>query len=282
MLTPNFAEWIGRSQTVEGTVDVSLAQMLHATLAAPGFQAPRGGDPLPALWHWSAFSPKVTMDKLSRDGHPQRGDFLPPVNLPRRMWAGGAVTFHADLHVGAALEQVSTIKDVAVKSESMVFVTVLHDVFEGGRPVLSETQNIVYLEIPDTYTPPRAKPVPTENVVFDTPVPLSEAMLFRYSAATFNAHRIHYDLAYASEVEKYPGLVVHGPLQATLLMGAATAQSGRRPAQFTYRGVHPMFHSDPLRLMGFDATQAGMSLCTGVPGAHRGMEATVLWEEITT
>lgn len=160
------------------------------------------------------------MDQITSDGHPQRGDFLPPVHLPRRMWAGGEVTFHAPLLIEQPLTQVSTITSVDEKSGAMVFVTLVHQVFADDRLALSEAQNIVYLEILDQFIAPKPRPVP-DAPVFSTRIDMSEALLFRYSAATFNAHRIHYDLAYAREVEKYPGLVIHGPLQATLLMQAS-------------------------------------------------------------
>lgn len=276
MLKPDLSQWVGKTQTQAGRVGLEIAQMLHAVLAEGESVAPGKGDQLDPLWHWSAFTPKVTMDRITSDGHPQRGDFLPPVRLPRRMWAGGEVTFHAPMHVEQDLTQVSTVTGVDEKSDSMVFVTVAHEVFAGETLAVSEVQNIVYLHIPDEFVPPKPRPVPT-NPVFSDRVPMSEALLFRYSAATFNAHRIHYDLAYAQEVEKYPGLVVHGPLQATLLLGAAVRHAKCAPARFTYRGVYPLFHTDDLHLIGFDATDDGMTLCTGIPGAHQGQHASVTW-----
>lgn len=251
--------------------------MLHATVADDASSLPRSGDVMLPLWHWCAFTPKAPMNQLSEDGHPARGDFLPPIDLPRRMWAGGVAQFHRPLHVQAALRQISTIRAVEEKSGAMTFVTVDHEVFEGDALAVTETQNIVYLRIPDHFTPPKKRPVP-ENPVFTDAVPISEALLFRYSAATFNAHRIHYDLSYARSVEKYPGLVVHGPLQATLLLAAAMRHAGRMPARFDYRGIHPIFHDDDLRLYGHEESTDGMALCTGVPGSHQGMQAQVTWE----
>lgn len=276
MLKTDLSQWAGNTQTQDGCLGVDVAQMLHATLVSRTLPQPRAGDEMPSLWHWSAFTPKVPMARLAGDGHPERGDFLPPVNLPRRMWAGGSVQFHQPLHVGAALRQVSTISAVEEKSDTMTFVTVDHEVYEGDVLAVTETQNIVYLEIPEHFSPPRPRAVP-DACEFDIAVPVSEALLFRYSAATFNAHRIHYDLGYAQTVEKYPGLVVHGPLQASLLLDAAMTHAQRVPEKFSYRGIHPMFHHDELHLFGYDETEQGMSLCTGVPGSHQGMQATVTW-----
>lgn len=280
MLTTNLSQWIGKTQTLSGSVGADVSDMLAAIFMDEGQAAPQSGDALPALWHWSAFTPKVPMAKLSTDGHPHRGDFLPPVQLPRRMWAGGSVTFHAPLHHSAPLRQASTITDVAEKSTSMTFVTLSHEIYEGETLAITETQNIVYLQIPEIFSPPTPKPAP-EQTVFDTPVPISEALLFRYSAATFNAHRVHYDLPYAQQVEKYPGLVVHGPWQATRLLAAAINHTGKDADTFAYRGIHPMFHHLPLHVMGFDETPEGLSLCTAVPGSHQGMQAKVTWKEST-
>lgn len=281
MAQADLSEWIGKTRTQHGRLGEEVAQMLHATLSGAGSSdgsaLPKSGEVMPPLWHWCAFTPKVPMAALAEDGHPARGDFLPPVDLPRRMWAGGTVCFHHPLHVQAALVQVSTISAVEQKSESMTFVTVEHEIHEGDRQAITETQRIVYLEIPERFIPPTPRPV-LEAPDFEVRVPMSEALLFRYSAATFNAHRIHYDLNYAQAVEKYPGLVVHGPLQATLLLAAAIDHAGRGPARFNYRGVHPMFHDDDLHLFGKADGEESMALCTGVPGGHQGMQATVEWE----
>ena len=259
-----------------GSLSAELAAMAHATLSTEQDALPGTGDAAPALWHWAAFNAAPSMAALADDGHPHKGGFLPPVNLPRRMWAGGEVAFHAPVRVGATLRKSSTIQNVDEKTETLTFVTVGHQIFEGDMLLISERQDIVYLPIPESFTPPKKRPTPTETA-FSTAHDITTPLLFRYSAMTFNAHRIHYDLPYAQEVEKYPGLVVHGPMQATLLLNAAIRHAGRQPATFSYRGVHPMFHTDPLHLMGHDETDAGMRLCTGVPGAHQGMQATVTW-----
>lgn len=276
MLKADLTQWIGRTETLNGAISPEMAAMAHASLSTDQDVEPTSGDTAPALWHWLAFNAAPAMATLADDGHPHKGGFLPPVNLPRRMWAGGEVTFHAPVRVGAALSKTSTILKVDEKSETLTFVTVGHEIREGDELLISERQDIVYLPIPDSFSPPKARPVPAETT-FDVAHPVTTPLLFRYSAMTFNAHRIHYDLPYAQDVEKYPGLVVHGPMQATLLLNAAMRHTGRQPAEFNYRGVHPMFHTHPLHLMGHEEGPEGMRLCTAVPGAHQGMQATVTW-----
>lgn len=156
----------------------------------------------------------------------------------------------------------------------MVFVTVDHAIYGPSGLAIEERQDIVYLEIPDTYSPPKKKPLPTAPI---EEIDTTEALLFRYSAVTFNAHRIHYDLAYTKEVEKYPGLVVHGPLQATLLMRAAIRERGRTPKYFDFRGVHPMFAGAPCEI-AMEAEDAVLSLWTGQDG-HQCMQATAIWAD---
>jgi 3-methylfumaryl-CoA hydratase len=276
-MTAQHSDWIGKQETVTGRISTDTAAMLHATLSETGL-APQDGDIAPLLWHWTAFAPKVPMSQLAADGHQHRGGFLPPVPQPRRMWAGGELTFHAPLHIEEPLRQVSTIRAVETKSNGMVLVAVGHEVFgTDDRHCLSEVHNIIYLDIPPAYTPPKPQAVP-ENPVFAYEEPMPITRLFRYSAATFNAHRIHYDLSYAQDHEHYPGLLVHGPLQATLMLNAAVKHSGRADHQMTYRGVHPMFHDEPLLVMGYDETDQGMSLCTAKPGLHQGMQARVTWK----
>lgn len=277
MLKPDLSQWIGRSETAHGGISAEIAEMLHATVGASDMSAPRPGDDAPALWHWAAFTPKAGLSELGADGHPDRGGLMPPVGHPRRMWAGGDVSFHHPITIGEPLRQVTKIMKVEEKSETLTLVTLWREVYQDDWLVLSEQQDIVYLPIPDRFTAPQARPVPTISA-FEVDVDVSQALLFRYSAATFNAHRIHYDLPYAQQVEKYPDLVVHGPLQATLMMGAAAAETGRRPSSFRYRGVHPMFASDPMRIYGYGASANSVSVCTGVPGAHQGMQADITWK----
>ena len=274
-------QWVGRRQTRTGCVPATLAQSIHATLARPEHSCPDAGDPMPALWHWYAFAPNVTTDALSEDGHPPRGGFLPPVPFERRMWAGGRLQILGDLRVGEEIEKrsvITSVEEMRGSTSDMVFVVVDHELHGAAGLAVRETQSIVYLPIPDTFAPPAKKPGPTEDLVVDEVRHISTPLLFRYSAITFNAHRIHYDLPYAQQVEKYPGLVVHGPLQAQLLMTAATAWKGRRPDQFTFRGVHPMFHDSDLRLRATLSETGALKMCTMAEAGHRGMDATAQWE----
>jgi 3-methylfumaryl-CoA hydratase len=277
----SLTDWIGRVEAREDTVPPLVAAQLAATLPetghAPGEMVE--GAPLPPLWHWLAFQPVVAMGELGPDGHPKLGGFLPPVALERRMWAGGRLSFHAGLHVGERLRRRSEILEVSEKTGSagrMVFVTVGHALHGDRGLAVKEEQDIVYIAMPESYRPPKAVPAP-QGTAFDLPVPMDTARLFRFSAATFNAHRIHYDRAYAMEVEKYPALIVHGPMQAMLLMGAAVRHRGAAPARFDFRGVHPMFDDHDLRLVGV-ADGDALDLCTAAdPGGHQGLRARAVW-----
>ncbi|MEO0676841.1 MAG: MaoC family dehydratase N-terminal domain-containing protein [Pseudomonadota bacterium] len=278
----DLTDWIGRSERVVGAVPATVAQMIHATLGAAGTSCPAQGDVLPALWHWYAFPPAVPMAGLGEDGHPALGGFLPPVPYERRMWASGALEFLADIRVGEEIEKRSTITGVDEKTGStggMVFVTVAHEIHGAAGLAVRETQSIVYLPIAPVFTPPPKIPGPTEDLVIDTRQAVSTALLFRYSAITFNAHRIHFDLPYTQDVEHYPGLVVHGPLQANLLMREATAWKGRRPDRFSFRGVHPMFHDSDLTLRATKSDAGTLALSAVAEAGHVGMKAKADWED---
>lgn len=275
----NLSAWINRSEVSTGSVPETAAQMAHAVLGASKAAAPRAGDLLPPLWHWFGFPPTAPMDKLGADGHPRLGGLMPPVRLNRRMWAGGALEFMAPLHVGERLTRETRIANVVEKSGAageMVFVTLEHDISGENGLAVREQQDIVYLQIPDSFRAPKTIPAPESDL--KEPVMLSTPLLFRYSAITFNAHRIHYDLAYTQEVEHYPDLVVHGPLQANLLMDMAIRHRGRAPAMFSFRGVHPVFASDALEVSAVKTSAAEWSLCTIANGSHQGMQASAIWE----
>lgn len=277
------ADWVGRRTKRTGALTPDLAGMVGATLGHQATPRPdtSAGALLPRLWHWAAFPEFVPMNELGADGHPALGQFLPPLRFSRRMWAAGDLNFHGDLHIGEPLHRVSRIVSIKEKEGAtgrMAFVTLSH-VIEGelgGR--IEERQDIVYLDIPDRFTPPRAIPVP-EPLDFDETVPMNEARLFRFSAATFNAHRIHYDLPYARDVEKYPALVVHGPMQAALALEAAERRFGKPASSFRFRGVHPMFHTEDLRLIGQrDPDGGGAEIGTASPRGHMGLKARMEWE----
>ena len=281
--TPEDARaWIGRVETREGALSPELAGMLMCALghAAAPQPAIHIGAPMPPLWHWAAFPEFVPLSGLGDDGHPRRGGFLPPLPFDRRMWAGGRLSFRGAFAIGERIARRSEILGVEFKSGAsgkMAFVRVGHEIKGEGGGAIREEQDIVYLPIPDRFRPPTAIPAPAAPL-FVEDLEAGPVRLFRYSAATFNAHRIHYDRDYAREVEKYPGLVVHGPMQATLLMEAALRHAGCAPARFSFRGVHPMFDG-PLRLMACADGPAALKLCTVGAAGHQGLQARLEWEE---
>ncbi|WP_285669463.1 FAS1-like dehydratase domain-containing protein [Paralimibaculum aggregatum] len=243
--------WIGRSETAEDVLRPQPARFMQATLdRAPTLAE---GDALPPLWHWLYFLEARPMGELGRDGHPRKGGFLPPVTLPRRMWAGGRLEFHAPLLLGAAVRKRSTIKAIEEKdgrSGRLCFVTVLHEIFAGETLALSEEHDIVYREDPAPDAPaPKTVPAPAGAAVSEEIAP-GPVMLYRYSALTFNGHRIHYDVDYARTVEGYDGLVFHGPLTATLLVDLAARSMGRAPRRFAFRGLAPIAGAAPFRIEG--------------------------------
>jgi len=269
----NVNAWFGATVEEAGTVTAAMADQIHATLGVGPVPVP--GDLLPPLWHWCAFPNAVALDALGQDGHPRSSDLLPPIRLMRRMWAGGSLEFCAPLRVGDEMRKRSTVRTIVEKEGAtgpMVLVTVDHVITGPSGVAIREQQDIVYLDIPQAYCPPKARPIPAEPVETVDP---TAALLFRYSALTFNAHRIHYDRAYAQEAEKYPDLVVHGPLQATLLMRAAVRAKGQLPSMFSFRGVHPVFANVPMSI-AMEEDDAGLALWTGQDG-HQGMQAHATW-----
>jgi len=280
----DFSGWIGRRETRTGCIAPAQAAQIHATLGHSDAPAPLAGEVMPPLWHWCAFVPTVPTEELGRDGHPKLGGFLPPVPLERRMWASADLRFRQPLHVGETLTRHSVIRSVEEKagaSAPMVLVTVAHELHGADGPAIEEVQNIVYLDIPDTYSPPRKRPMPEAPLLHDT-AEASEVLLFRFSALTFNAHRIHFDLPYAQEVERYPGLVVHGPLQAIWLIQAAHRARGTWPDGFSFRGVHPMLlvrgESPRADIMAEPREDGGLVLHAGQAG-HQCTRATATWED---
>ena len=247
----NFQEWIGRNMRTQDTLRPQPARFMQATLDRdPSFE---DDDTLPPLWHWLYFLEAKRASELGRDAHPKKGGFLPPVPLPRRMWAGGRLTFHAPLILGQDVSKRSTIKTVTEKegrSGKLCFVTVEHEVLQGDQLALTEEHDIVYREDPDPGAPkPTAAPAP-DNPEFSQVVTPTQVMLFRYSALTFNGHRIHYDVDYARDVEGYEGLVFHGPLTSTLLVDLACAQTGQTPKSFAFRGMAPISGLSAFRIEG--------------------------------
>ena len=260
--------WIGRSEVRADRVDPGLAARWCATLDRP---APDDGL-APQGLHWCLGLPDAPTAALGRDGHPRRDDapdsFLPPVPLPRRMWAASDVRFHAPLALGCDVARLSRIAAITTKqgaTGTLVFVEIAHETRRHDTPLVSETQTVVYRAAP----PADAPPVPPEAgpgqfdaaawTMVRTIVP-TPPLLFRYSALTFNSHRIHYDLPYAQADEGYRGLVVHGPLTASLLLDLARRHLGdNRLTAFRFRAVSPAIAGQPLHLALRD-TDAGLNL----------------------
>jgi 3-methylfumaryl-CoA hydratase len=250
--------WIGRQETARDVVGATPVAALAATLDHP-WAEPALGERLPPLWHGLFFLPLHPQSEVGLDGHPRRGGFLPPVPLPRRMWAGSTLEFRAPIRIGDAIERTSTIEDVTSKegrSGALVFVKVRHEVRVGtaAEPALREWHDIVYREParPGELPPPQAAPT---DSAWRRRIEPDAVLLFRYSALTFNGHRIHYDRAYVTEVEGYPGLVVHGPLIATLLMELLRTESAGAPATaFRFRAVRPLFDGRPFHVHGAPST----------------------------
>ena len=248
-------EWIGRTESVSDVLTPTPCAALAATLDRPP-DRPAPGTALPPLWHWLYFLPLPRRSEIGPDGHAKRGGFLPPVPLPRRMWAGSQFAFHAPLAIGDAVTRTSTIESVAEKTGRtglLVFVRVRHEVRRAGDadPALTEIHDIVYREAPRPGEPaPTAQPAPATSAWQRRWVP-DDVLLFRYSALTFNGHRIHYDRRYVTEVEGYPGLVVHGPLQATLLLDLLRHEMPEADvARFEFRAIRPVFDLHPFVACG--------------------------------
>jgi 3-methylfumaryl-CoA hydratase len=210
------------------------------------------GDPLPPLWHWLYFLRSAKLGELGRDGHPALGGFLPPVALPRRMWAGGRFGFTTPLPIGVEATKTSTIRDVELKqgrSGALCFVTVRHEIHVGTTHILWEEHDIVYREEPLSSAAPNSRRVAGSDWEVSECTVATEVMLFRYSALTFNGHRIHYDRDYARNVEAHKGLVVHGPLIATLLADLAVRCNPGHPlVGFEFRAESPLYDNHPFYL----------------------------------
>jgi len=248
-------EWVGRSESVSDIVTATPYAALSATFDRPP-ERPPAGTPLPPLWHWLYFLPLAAQSDIGPDGHPKRGGFLPPVPLPRRMWAGSQLDFHRPLRVGDALTRTSTIADVTEKTGrtgTLVFVKVRHEIRRGDETdvALTEFHDIVYRDAPrpDDVAPP-PKTAPAESAWQRKWVP-DDVLLFRYSALTFNGHRIHFDRRYVTEVEGYPGLIVHGPLIATLLLDLLRRElPDAEVARYEFRAIRPIFDLNPFFVCG--------------------------------
>ena len=244
-----FADWIGRATERRDILTARLSAEFEATLA-PYLADVRGARP--GLF-WTLAPDTERPEVLGRDGHPRLGVYLPPLPFERRMWAGGELVFEGDFHIGDEVEKTSVIENIAFKAGGtglLGFVTVRHAYAVAGRRILDERQDIVYRGAPAPGATAAAlrAPTPEGEVVGAWTVEATPTLLFRYSAMTFNGHRIHYDQPYARDVEGYAGLVVHGPMQATLMLNLAAATLGRLPRRFAYRGLSPLICGRPFQV----------------------------------
>lgn len=270
--------WIGRHETVVDQLTLTPMTALAATLDhADGVYL--SGDLLPELWHWLYFLPVARQSNIGEDGHPKRGGFLPPIELPSRMWAGGRIEFFRSPQAGDDVERTSTILNVSHKSGrsgELVFVTLQHEISDGSELLIREEQDLVYR---NNSKPGATLPAPQSmdlEPVWVRTIDPDPVLLFRYSALTLNGHRIHYDRSYAQGVEGYPGLVVHGPLIATLLVNLFHQNMpGRRIKNFSFRAVRALYDTAPFRLCGVPAENGQVRLWAEGPDGGVCMEATV-------
>jgi 3-methylfumaryl-CoA hydratase len=266
----NLRKWVGKTTTVTDTVTPTPMAALAATLDIDA-PRPRQGDPVPPLWHWLYFLDIRRESELAPDGHAALGDFLPPIPLPRRMWAGSRFEFSRPLLVGQTYSRTSRIAGVQHKegrSGNLVFVLIRHEIGNAGGIALAEEQDLVYRE---NAKPGGAAPAPEPapaGAIWHREIHADDVLLFRYSALTFNGHRIHYDRRFATETEGYPGLVVHGPLIATLLLDLLRRNTpDARVAKFEFRAVSPLFDTAPFSVHGKpEAGGKTVSLWATTPG----------------
>ncbi len=247
-------QWIGRTEDAEDVATAAPLACLAATLDREDPE-PETGDPVPPGGHWLYFLPRTRQSDLDENGHAKKGGFLPPVPFERRMWAGGRIRFLSPLRVGDDIQRQSEILDVALKdgkSGPLVFVVVRHRVSGPGGLAIEEEHDIVYrgdsgggqASAPAPKEPP--EDAPWKRVIDPDPV-----LLFRYSALIFNGHRIHYDRDYVTREEGYPGLIVHGPLIATLLMDLCRRENPKAPlSRFDYRAGSAIFDDGPFTVAG--------------------------------
>ncbi|OGA37906.1 MAG: acyl-CoA dehydrogenase [Betaproteobacteria bacterium RIFCSPLOWO2_12_FULL_62_13] len=270
-------QWVGKKESRSDVATAWPIVAMSATLDRNDPE-PNAGEAIPPGWHWLYFLEAKPASELGPDGHPKRGGFLPPVPLPRRMWAGGRIEFRRTLRVGEALGRDSEIISVEPKqgkSGSLVFVTVRHTVSAAGETAVVEEHDIVYREAAKPGDPsPQGKSAP-ENAAWRREIAPDPVLLFRFSALTFNGHRIHYDLDYCRREEHYPGLIVHGPLQTILLLDLCRRNEGRPVRKLDYRALHPVFHTERFTVNGNPSGDGSkVDLWTANAAGHYAMAGT--------
>ncbi|HKT86759.1 MAG TPA: MaoC family dehydratase N-terminal domain-containing protein [Novosphingobium sp.] len=274
-MNDDFSAWIDKQEVAHDRLDATRSNALRAALAQDA--SLREGDEMPVLHHWLHFWNVVPPGGLGADGHAARGKFLPPVPLPHRMWAGGRFEFIAPLKLGEAVTRTSTIISVTPKtgkSGELVFVTVKHEISGENGLAMVEEQDLVYRGGSTNTISAPGPDGPVPAAAWRETVEADSVLLFRYSALTMNSHRIHYDRSYTMNQEGYPALVVHGPLQATLLADLAVRKGGALRA-FSFRGHAPAFDIAPLHVCG-EPGPDNAELWTEQDGAMR-MVATAAW-----
>ncbi|MEH6547308.1 MAG: MaoC family dehydratase N-terminal domain-containing protein [Sneathiella sp.] len=269
----NINDWVGNQITHSETIYQhqldGVAALLNETVPAPGIVKPGG--------HWMYFLPADAQNSLGPDGHATKGGFLPPIELPRRMWAGSRLNFHAPLCVGEKAEKISTVKSIMPKegrTGKLVFVTVEHEVKNENGLCIVEEHDIVFRDAPTADSGSKQPQLAPTDGDWDTVIEPDPVMLFRYSAVTYNSHRIHYDREYCIAEEGYPGLVVHGPLLGTLLMRLAEEKMGRSLKTFTFRNFNPIFDIAPFTLSGKAESEDKCTVWVAGPDGALAVSAT--------
>jgi 3-methylfumaryl-CoA hydratase len=269
--------WIGRTDSADDVAAPVPLRALTATLDRDD-EPMAPGQPIPPCWHWLYFLPLHRQSAIGPDGHPQRGGFLPPVPLPLRMWAGSRIEFLAPIGVGQAITRTSRIDDVRLKegrSGPLVFVDVQHEITAAGRLAVRDRHDIVYRGVPKPgESAPAGLPAP-DDAQWSRRIVADDVLLFRYSALTFNGHRIHYDRRYVTTVEGYPGLIVHGPLIATLLLDLLRRElPDARVTGFSFKAIQPLFDVAPFHVCGRREDDRTVKLWARTPEGHVAMDAS--------
>ena len=269
--------WMGRTEAIHDVATVVPLRALSATLDRDDPAIDLGTE-VPPCWHWLYFLPLHRQSEIGPDGHAKRGGFLPPVPLPRRMWAGSRIAFAAPVRAGQAISRSSRIADVRMKegrTGPLVFVNVHHEIRADGQLAIQEEHDIVYRDMPAPGEPaPAGVPAPT-NAQWTREIHPDDVLLFRYSALTFNGHRIHYDRRYVTEVEGYPGLIVHGPLIATLLLDLLRRQlPSAQVRHFSFKAMKPIFDIAPFKVCGRMEGDKTVKLWAVTPEGHLAMDAS--------
>lgn len=274
-ITP-LAQWVGRTESRDDVVTPAPLRALASTLDYPDEPWPTARE-VPPFWHWLYFLPTHRQSELGPDGHAQRGGFLPPVALPRRMWAGSRITFAAPLRLGQSMRRTSTIEAVRAKegrSGLLVFVTVRHEIHAEGALALVEHQDIVYRDATKAGEPGPAPVAAPSSPTWSRRIAPDPVLLFRYSALTFNGHRIHYDQPFTVRDEGYPGIIVHGPLIATLLLDLLhRSEPGARVSEFSFRAMKPLFSGLAFDVCGERRGNGKAQLWARSPEGHVAMQA---------